>query len=89
MDHLHYSRNAVAAILFSLLFFSSLGTSAIVTQHGVPITGVVDVAPALITPAPVVDFQAIFARDSVATCGYVSGKAGKHRHCGFSGPVLM
>lgn len=76
-------------MLFSLLLFSSLGTSAIVTQHRLPITRVMDVAPSLITPAPVVDYQAIFARDSVPTCGYVSGKAGEHPSFDSSCLVLM
>lgn len=74
----HSSINAVANMLFSLLLFISLGTSTIVTQQSLPITRVVDVAPELITPAPEVDNQAIFARGNFETCGYVSGNAGKH-----------
>lgn len=88
MKNLHSSINAVANILFSLLLFVSLGTSAIVTQQSLPVTRVVDVAPGLITPAPEVDYQAIFARGNVATCGYVSGKAGKHCHFDSSGLIL-
>lgn len=89
LENLHDSLNAMATMLFSLLLFTSLGTSAIVTQHRLPITRVVDNAPSLITPAPVIDYHAIFARDSVPTCGYVSGKAGEHCYFDSSGSVLM
>ncbi|MCJ1426088.1 hypothetical protein MMC29_003990 [Sticta canariensis] len=81
MKNLHSSINAVANIFFSLLLFVSLGTSAIVTQQSLPVTRVVDVAPGFITPAPEVDYQAIFARGNVATCGYVSGKAASPLTC--------
>lgn len=91
MENFLPSRNAVATMLFSFLLFTSLGTGAIVTQPVIPITRVKDVAPALalITPAPAVDSQAIFARDNIATCGYISGKAGEYRLFDSSGPILM
>ena len=78
METLHFSRNPVVTMLLSFLVSASLGTPAIVTQPVLPTTRAMDVAPALITPAPVVDHQAIFARDNVATCGYVRGKEGKY-----------
>lgn len=83
MENFHPSRNAVATMHVSFLLFASLGTSAIVTQPVIPITRVKDVAPALalITPAPAVDYQAIFARDKIATCGYISGKAASPLTC--------
>lgn len=89
MENLHSSTNAVATMLFHLLFFTSLGTGAIVTKPVLPLTRKVDAAPALITPAPIVDYQAIFARDKAATCGYVSGNAGEHRRFDCGGPILM
>ncbi|MCJ1470020.1 hypothetical protein MMC07_008665, partial [Pseudocyphellaria aurata] len=89
MENLHSSTNAVATLLFHLLVFSSLGTGAIVTKPVLPLTRKVDAAPAFITPAPIVAHQAIFARDSAAPCGYVSGNPGERRRVDFGGPILM
>ncbi|MCJ1469162.1 hypothetical protein MMC07_007795 [Pseudocyphellaria aurata] len=77
----HSSTNAVATMLFHLVIFSSLGSGAIVTKPVLPLTRKVDAAPAFITPAPIVAYQAVLARDSAATCGYVSGNAASPLTC--------